>query len=137
MSLHSKLFRTFWNILQLAQSQKIYSGDSRRSTSFVTSFRIILNLLKCFTTCAKSENICRRLKKIHMLCNFIQNHSNILECFTTCAKSENIFRRLRKVQNLCDLIQNYCEPYRMFYNLCKVKKCIQKTQESPQACKFI
>ena len=111
------------------QSQKKYLGDSKRSTSFVRSFKIILKLMECFTTYTKSVKIFWRIRKVHKLCTFSQDHSKLVECFTNCGKSEKISGRFRKVHKLSTFIQNHSEASGMFYNVCKVRKSIQETQE--------
>ena len=56
-------------------SLKKYLGYSGRWISFVPSFKNILNLLECFASYEKLEKIFRRLRKVHKILTFIQNHS--------------------------------------------------------------
>ena len=90
------------NVLQLAQRHRKCLGHSGRSRSFVPLSKIILELMKYFTTCAKVKKIFRRLKKVHKLSTFIQNHSEASG--TDC--SANSFSTARKTV-IYGFSQNY------------------------------
>ena len=93
--------------------------------------RVIQNYSKpfgFFTTCGKSQKICRTLRNLQRLFKIIQKYSGRFRIFYNLWQvSENFQDSFR---DLFELIQNHSELSRMFYNLWQVSENIQDTQEA-------
>ena len=110
------LLNTFSDFSHIVILKK-YSGDSERSISFDPSFKIILKLVECFSMCAKSEKVFRRLRKVHKLCNFIQNHSEACTIFTPYSKSK---KKLRELSMTCNNSRYTLRTLRKCCTVCNV-----------------
>ena len=82
-----KIILKLVEFLQVVDSHKKYLEHSERSTSFVTVFKIILKLVEFFTSCGQSGKIFQTLRRVHKLCNFIQNNFEACRIFKNCRQS--------------------------------------------------
>ena len=90
-------------------SQKKCLGQSERSKSFVTSYKIILKLLEFFTSYVESGKCLGHSKWSKSFVTSFKIILKLVEFFKSYGESEKIFRTVRKVQKLCNFIQNYSE----------------------------
>ena len=76
------------NFLQVVESHENYLGHSGRSTSFVTSFKIILKLVDFFRSCGQSKKYLRLSGRSTSFATSFKIILKPVEFCTSCGQSK-------------------------------------------------